>query len=488
MADPRVTVRMYQGLMGDCFLLRLFDANADGRNGVAAANILIDCGVLQNVPDEAARIARVTADIAAITGGHIDLLVVTHEHYDHVSGFGHARSLFLDGGLTIGTLWLAWTERAGNEQADALRKVFAQTRKAVQAGVQRIRLAGEELAGGGEGLEDFLGPQDGLAVSTAGLTVAQIIDGLKERVRPAPEDYLEPGTVRTTPGKLGLRAYVLGPPHDEDLLFRDRPSRKLGEGETYFGAWMREAFEIEQNFAPASGRSLLNMPFGSVYGHVADKPFLDEGNPGPAPEDPAAAHALWRVRQKYLDDPERMIGSAWHGAVSQLAIKLDSDTNNASLVLAFELSPGGDIMLFAADAQVGNWLSWHEQNYPADDQGTGLRVTAGELLARTTLYKVGHHGSHNATLRALGLELMTSDRLTALVPVMEELAERRRWGMPFSAMYERLVEKCRGRVLRGDRPPDPAVLAAQPDFEARIRIDPAPDAKLGPAWIEYDAS
>lgn len=36
-------------------------------------------------------------------------------------------------------------------------------------------------------------------------------------------------------------------------------------------------------------------------------------------------------------------------------------------------------------------------------------VTAHELLARTVFYKVGHHGSHNATLRALGLELMTNE-------------------------------------------------------------------------------
>jgi len=38
---------------------------------------------------------------------------------------------------------------------------------------------------------------------------------------------------------------------------------------------------------------------------------------------------------------------------------LQSATNNTSLVLAIELEDG-DVMLFAGDAQVGNWLSWQD--------------------------------------------------------------------------------------------------------------------------------
>ena len=77
----------------------------------------------------------------------------------------------------------------------------------------------------------------------------------------------------------------------------------------------------------------------------------------------------------------RRIDGDWLGAAGAVALKLDSDTNNTSLVLAFEL-PGDqrDVMLFAGDAQVGNWLSWSKQDYPAPDGGT---VTSDELLART---------------------------------------------------------------------------------------------------------
>ena len=57
-----------------------------------------------------------------------------------------------------------------------------------------------------------------------------------------------------------------------------------------------------------------------------------------------------------------------------------------------------------------------------DRNGEPTKVTSSALLARTVLYKVGHHASHNATLREKGLELMQSDELVAMIPVDEEQA------------------------------------------------------------------
>ena len=71
--------------------------------------------------------------------------------------------------------------------------------------------------------------------------------------------------------------------------------------------------------------------------------------------------------------------SDWLGASADLALQLDSRTNNTSLVLAFELVDSGHVLLFAADAQVGNWLSWHDLAWTVDDKP----VTAADLLART---------------------------------------------------------------------------------------------------------
>ena len=99
----------------------------------------------------------------------------------------------------------------------------------------------------------------------------------------------------------------------------------------------------------------------------------------------------------------RRIDEDWLGSAAQFALNLDSATNNTSLVLAIELSPGGEVLLFPADAQVGNWLSWQKVQWSLDGNKT---VTATDLLKRTVFYKVGHHGSHNATLREHGLELI----------------------------------------------------------------------------------
>ena len=106
MAKPpktRVTVRMYRNLLGDCFLVRIAAKEA-------VSHILIDCGILQNVEGDKALMQAVAADVAKTVKNRLDLLVVTHEHHDHISGFAHARDVFFDPAFKIDNLWMAWTE------------------------------------------------------------------------------------------------------------------------------------------------------------------------------------------------------------------------------------------------------------------------------------------------------------------------------------------------------------------------------------------
>ena len=113
----------------------------------------------------------------------------------------------------------------------------------------------------------------------------------------------------------------------------------------------------------------------------------------------------------------------------------------------------GKVLLFAADAQVGNWLSWQQLSWSLpSENGSSTKVTATDLLQRTVFYKVGHHGSHNATLRENGLELMTGPDLVAFLPVVEEMARKKGWGkMPFQPLLRRLDEKTAGRIFRSDK-------------------------------------
>lgn len=154
------------------------------------------------------------------------------------------------------------------------------------------------------------------------------------------------------------------------------------------------------------------------------------------------------------DDAWRRVDADWLGAAEQLALTLDSDANNTSLVLAFELAEGGDVLLFPGDAQGGSWLSWSAYRWPKHaGENDPKAVTAERLLARTVLYKVGHHGSDGGTLRSGGLELMTSRELAAMLPVDEMFArDVKGWDMPFKSLLDSLIERTRGRVLRADTP------------------------------------
>ena len=149
----------------------------------------------------------------------------------------------------------------------------------------------------------------------------------------------------------------------------------------------------------------------------------------------------------------RRIDTDWLEAAGSLALKLDNDTNNTCLAIAIELIATGKVLLFPGDAQVGNWLSWAELCWPKGAKPEDPNViTAEHLLVRTVLYNVGHHASHNATLRERGLELMTSNELVALIPVDEDMARNKKhWDMPFPALLKRLEQKTKGRIIRADR-------------------------------------
>jgi hypothetical protein len=140
------------------------------------------------------------------------------------------------------------------------------------------------------------------------------------------------------------------------------------------------------------------------------------------------------------------------GSTARLIWRCNSTAipNNTSLVLAFELTDSKEVLLFVGDAQIGNWQSWTNVKFSDPD------VNAAELLSRTVFYKVGHHGSHNATLKQGGLEAMTSSKLVAAIPVDQEFAHRPKggspkgWDMPAGPLLSSLLEKTAGRVLRGD--------------------------------------
>lgn len=489
---PReVHVRMYRGLeaqrdykgwLGDCFLIRLL-----GENG-AKSHILIDCGILLGSPNAKLRAQMVADDIVRTTGGTLDLLVVTHEHWDHISGFSQAAGTFLgtkannwtDGTLRIGKVWMAWTENPDDPQARDLRARFDKAGTSFAAFAeyldQRKRAGtlplgldpGQALMG----LDGFLGVRG----ANGALQGREIMDALKQVAEPA---YPEPGTVLETPaadpaGPV-LRAYVLGPPRNEARLFKDKPSTGAAQ-ETYldmptFGNAMQRLLGVGDDGSSQDQTPCADSPFAAFYCKYPDQPIAEAAEKGAPPSDDTRR---WLYERYYCPpgaDPARQaaadrrrIDGDWLAAAGPLALKLDSDTNNTSLALAFDL-PDGTAMLFAADAQVGNWLSWHDQTYKRAD---GSEQSAEQILNRVRFYKVGHHGSHNATMREKGLEMMTRSDLVAAIPTDEELGDRQGrggWQMPNPRVYDELLKRTAGRIMRNDRNYDPASRQNDPELK-----------------------
>jgi hypothetical protein len=94
------------------------------------------------------------------------------------------------------------------------------------------------------------------------------------------------------------------------------------------------------------------------------------------------------------------------------AKQLNGFLNNQSLVLL--LSYKGKRLLFAGDAQAGNWEHWLFDIDAPRKEGTGeLAKEAQAILGQLDLYKVGHHGSGNAT-PIVALKAMQNLKLTCL--------------------------------------------------------------------------
>ena len=453
--STKVRIRMYRQGLGDCLLLTFF-------TGPEPIHMLIDCGTLGATTTNV-RMRDVVAQVAEDTGRHIHLLVVTHEHKDHVSGFSSEREAF--DGFRVDRVWVAWTE----DPNDDLAKQVARFKKDLLASLQ---LAGEVLHTNQASLEDERQALRGIASGVRELlgfygdvpagdtplgadlakTVHEAMSYASMRAGSLP-DFLSPGRVIEPKWLPGVRFYVLGPPRrKEDLVV-------LGDHDS------PELYGLTQRLSADLAR---NIPF-----YTSDQPiasYLDKLGESDADARQAFKAGLpfdtcFRIessdeaaRARYFQSYDapgeawRRIDYDWLTAADDLALQLDNATNNTSLVLAIELIGDGRVLLLPADAQLGNWKSWEKVEFSVAESGTTRTVKAADLLKRTVFYKVGHHASHNATMKDKGLEAMQRDDLVAMIPVDHRVALNKTppWQMPAQALYKRLLQKTHGRVLRSD--------------------------------------
>lgn len=427
-----VSVRMYRGILGDCFLLRYEE------QGEATRHVLIDCGVLQGVANARDKMTEIVSDLLSTTGGRLDLLVVTHEHHDHLSGFQYEQERFVKD-FSVDEFWLAWTEDPTDPTAIGLRAQFDKSKNALAALAAQPKMTA--LKDQDARIRNVLELSAFLGLDTQGRpTGAKTLQMLKDKATPARTRYLEPGDVVRPTRIDSLKVYVMGPPRDTAALRRDAP--RTGAAKEVYLSRQEEANALELQLAQLDGTQIppQDLPFAKPHQRSLDALAKTR------PED-------YSLTQKLYYDAKatgRKIDEEWYSSAETLALKMDSDTNNTSLVLAIEL-PDGQILLFPGDAQVGNWLSWADQTYPrTPDPAEGAALSVDDILARVSLYKVGHHCSHNATLRQMGLEKMISPRLVAMIPVVTQVARDNHWNMPYPDLYQALKDKTQQRLVIGD--------------------------------------
>jgi hypothetical protein len=340
-----MTLRAYQVGFGDCFLLTFHYRNERDRN------VLMDFGSKRKPKGyEGNVMVEIAKDIHEKCGGQLDLVIATHRHQDHISGFATASNGKGSGDIIasckIGAVIQPWTEHPDAKDPDLKAPGISVQSRAFAMALNNMNMVADaalsEVAG-----KSFprMAASEIRIVADNNTSNASAVNNLfnMSNRRLYVSYGRKPSLKRQLPG---VSVRFLGPP-----TLEDNPSI-TSEGEV-----------AEEFWALQSGA-----------GQVA-----------------ARRRALFRNADRYTDFPPRtnwfvarmraVRGSQLKGLVHAI----DGALNNTSLIILFVV--GNKKLLFPGDAEIENW------SYALKQPGVK------QLLKGVNLYKVGHHGSTNATPR-----------------------------------------------------------------------------------------
>jgi hypothetical protein len=352
---------MYNVGFGDCFLLTFPYAAGD-------RHVLIDFGShpkAKGAPK--GYMETIARDIATHVNGGRLAIVATHRHADHISGFetkaGKASGDIIRA-LKPDIVVQPWTEdptAARNAHGPAFRaraRVFHRSLAAMerfaQALVQGLPAVPAYVKSPQRERLGYIG-EDVIKNKSA-------VENLMTMGKKKPK-YVYAGSTSGLETFLpGVKIHVLGPP----TLDQAPEIRSYAEKSPEY--WLRRRRIAFGGRASGGAGAAGAPPFAAAYRRSA-------GRPRP--------HAEWFVHKMRRAYAEELLG---------IVTMLDDVMNNTSIILLFEVA--GEKLLFPGDAQLENW--------------SFALKTHRTLLSGVTVYKVGHHGSLNATPKSLWTLLTSS--------------------------------------------------------------------------------
>lgn len=361
-APAKLTIRTYNVGFGDCFLLTFHYADEDERH------VLIDFGSQDAEGGPSQVLRKVAHSIKTVTNNKLDVVVATHRHQDHIRGFGLDDAGKMIEAMKPKAVLQPWTEdpKIGvNAKAPRAKAAGGGSAKGMLKSAHVLQLADmnafaedyfSDLRNGPISALKSSSPAQMAELAFTGSNNIKNLAAVQALIRMSSNGrgrYLHAGqNARLSKILPGVKVEVLGPPtvsqHD---AIRKQTARQADE------FWHLHA-------AAAAKSSVGDDPFG------AGNPAVRTGKI-PLP-------ARWfchRLRQLRADT---LMGIVRH---------LDTAMNNTSLVLLFTV--GDKAILFPGDAQYENWQYIMDQDELMDK------------LAKVQVYKVGHHGSLNATPKSV---------------------------------------------------------------------------------------
>lgn len=402
MANQPVKIELYayNVYFGDCFLMILKYTDESQKS------ILIDFGSTgkgkhkkhDSDPDETdldesneknkdstgQRLLRIAEHIKTICHGKLDVVVATHRHKDHIYGFGlkEAGRIIMECNPSI--VIQPWTENPEDNRKINKKKSILSQEEFKNDGAQNFASMLNDMhtvAGSVEAEIKHLSNGNKFTKTINSRLKEQIIfaaDDNQIKNQAAVDNLQKMGEnhyVNFGYDKIdwkailpGIKVHILGPPSLEQS---DEITKATNTSDEF---WSIQA--MTNNFwgTQAATSNLTK-------GHIEGKKLLF-GKDKVLDEEFVPPNVRWFVRQLRVLRANQLL---------EIVQFVDNALNNTSVILLFEI--GNEKLLFPGDAQIENWQ--YLLNKAKED------VNLENVLKDTTVYKVGHHGSRNATPRSL---------------------------------------------------------------------------------------